>query len=93
MPCQYNNASNVIMPFSIIGDDTASNVNRLCFKAQNPIRKDLVEAMGVQDLGITCGAVCVYSSRVKDAVDALKRARSSVPVASVAAGFPASKCA
>ena len=71
------------------GDDTESNVRRLCFKAQNPVRKDLLTAMGVTDLGITCGAVCVYSSRIPDAMKALKDARSSVPVASVAAGFPA----
>ena len=79
----------IILNILFTGDDTASNVTRLCFKAQNPIRKDLVEAMGVDHLGITCGAVCVYSARVNDAVKALRSARSSVPVASVAAGFPA----
>ena len=73
---------------SCVGDDTAGNVRRLCFKAQNPIRKDLIDAMDVGHLGITCGAVCVYSSRVNDAVKALQDARSSVPIASVAAGFP-----
>ena len=73
----------------ILGDDTECNVRRLCFKAQNPVRKDLLDAMGVADLGITCGAVCVYPSRISDAVKALKDARSSLPVASVAAGFPA----
>ncbi len=45
--------------------------------------------MEVGHLGITCGAVCVYPSRVPDAVKALQVARSSVPVASVAYGFPA----
>eukprot|EP00795_Rhopilema_esculentum_P005263 gene5263-411_t len=74
---------------TLAGDDTAGNVRRLCFKAQNPIRKDLIDAMDVGHLGITCGAVCVYSSRVNDAVKALRDARSSVPIASVAAGFPA----
>ena len=73
----------------LAGDDTECNVRRLCFKAQNPVRKDLMDAMGVSDLGITCGAICVYSSRIPDAVKALRDARSSVPVASVAAGFPA----
>merc|ERR1719160_1899104 len=29
------------------GDDTEVNVNRLCSKARNPIRKDLLKAMGV----------------------------------------------
>jgi len=74
---------------TLAGDDTECNVRRLCFKAQNPVRKDLLDAMGVADLGITCGAVCVYPSRIPDAVKALKDARSSLPVASVAAGFPA----
>eukprot|EP00794_Sanderia_malayensis_P012760 gene12760-14069_t len=74
---------------TLAGDDTATNVTRLCYKAQNPIRKDLIDAMGVDHLGITCGAVCVYSSRVPDAVKALQNAKSSIPIASVAAGFPA----
>lgn len=74
---------------TLAGDDTASNVNRLCFKAKHPIRDDLVKALGVEDLGITVAAVCVYPSRVADAVKALKNAGAShIPVASVATGFP-----
>ena len=71
------------------GDDSSSNVRRLCFKGQNPIRADLVEKLGVGHLNITCGAVCVYSSRVPDAKKALADARSNLPIASVAFGFPA----
>jgi deoxyribose-phosphate aldolase len=41
----------------------------------------------VADQDITVAAVCVYPSRVKDAVTALKG--SDIPVASVATGFPA----
>ncbi|KAL9984630.1 hypothetical protein ACROYT_G006947 [Oculina patagonica] len=74
---------------TLSGDDTATNVARLCFKAQNPVRQDLLESMGMADKGITTGAVCVYSSRVPDAVKTLKNIESNVPVASVAAGFPA----
>ena len=74
---------------TLSGDDTATNVARLCFKAQNPVREDLLESMGMKDKGITSGAVCVYSSRVADAVGTLKRLDSKIPVASVAAGFPA----
>ena len=74
---------------TLSGDDTATNVARLCFKAQNPVREDLLESMEIKDKGITTGAVCVYSSRVSDAVSTLKRLESKVPVASVAAGFPA----
>uniref|UniRef100_A0A8C7KKZ7 deoxyribose-phosphate aldolase n=1 Tax=Oncorhynchus kisutch TaxID=8019 RepID=A0A8C7KKZ7_ONCKI len=39
--------------------------------------------------GVTTAAVCVYPSRVADAVKSLKAANSSLPVASVATGFPA----
>lgn len=74
---------------TLSGDDTATNVARLCFKAQNPVRQDLLESMGMADRGLTTGAVCVYSSRVPDAVKTLKDIQSKVPVASVAAGFPA----
>ncbi|XP_024001032.2 deoxyribose-phosphate aldolase [Salvelinus sp. IW2-2015] len=38
---------------------------------------------------VTTAAVCVYPSRVADAVKSLKAANSSLPVASVATGFPA----
>lgn len=74
---------------TLSGDDTATNVRRLCFKAQNPVRSDIIEKLGVTDLNITCGAVCVYPSRVPDAKKALKDANSTVPIASVAFGFPA----
>ena len=39
------------------------------------------------DRNITTGAVCVYPSRVPEAVKYLKG--TNIPVASVAAGFPA----
>ena len=45
--------------------------------------------MGIADLKITCGAVCVYPSRVLDAKKALQDSGSTVPIASVAFGFPA----
>ncbi|XP_018554698.2 deoxyribose-phosphate aldolase, partial [Lates calcarifer] len=38
---------------------------------------------------VSTAAVCVYPSRVADAVKSLKAANSSLPVASVATGFPA----
>ncbi|XP_057314900.1 deoxyribose-phosphate aldolase-like [Hydractinia symbiolongicarpus] len=74
---------------TLSGDDSTSNVRRLCFKAQNPVRSDLVDKLGVGHLNITCGAVCVYPSRIPDAKKALSDANSKVPIASVAAGFPA----
>jgi len=68
-------------------DDTPSNVLRLCAKAQHPVRRDLLEALGATELGITVGAVCVYHRYVPTAVEAL--AGSGIPVAAVSAGFPA----
>ncbi|KAM6321683.1 deoxyribose-phosphate aldolase [Aegotheles albertisi] len=73
---------------TLSGDDTPSNVHRLCFKAKHPIREDLLKALDMHDKGITVGAVCVYPARVTDAVKALKAAGCNIPVASVAAGFP-----
>uniref|UniRef100_A0A8C5PJT6 deoxyribose-phosphate aldolase n=1 Tax=Leptobrachium leishanense TaxID=445787 RepID=A0A8C5PJT6_9ANUR len=74
---------------TLSGDDTESNIHRLCFKAKNPIRLDLLEKLHMDDAGITTGAVCVYSARVKDTVKALKQSGCNIPVASVATGFPA----
>lgn len=71
---------------TLAGDDTPGNVQRLCSKARQPIRPDILEAIGCADLPIRTGAVCVYPGRVKDAVAAL--AGSGIPVASVATGFP-----
>ena len=71
---------------TLAGDDTPGNVQRLCAKAKNPIRDDIITALGCKDLKLTTGAVCVYPSRVADAVEALKG--TNIPVASVATGFP-----
>jgi deoxyribose-phosphate aldolase len=72
---------------TLAGDDTPGNVHRLCAKARRPVRDDLLEALGVADLGITVGAVCVYHRYVPDAVKSL--AGSGIPVAAVSTGFPA----
>jgi deoxyribose-phosphate aldolase len=71
---------------TLAGDDTPGRVHRLCSKARQPLRPDMLEALGVADQHITVGAVCVYPSRVRDAVEALRG--SNIPVASVATGFP-----
>src|SRR4029077_14715240 len=60
---------------------------RLCAKARHPLRDDLRDALGVGKLNITVGAVCVYHSLVKTAVEALDG--SNIPVAAVSTGFPA----
>src|SRR6266702_840506 len=69
------------------GDDTPTNVLRLCAKARHPVRNDLLEALGAADLGITVGAVCVYHAFLPVAAQAL--AGSGIPVAAVSTGFPA----
>uniref|UniRef100_A0A4W5K1F9 Deoxyribose-phosphate aldolase n=1 Tax=Hucho hucho TaxID=62062 RepID=A0A4W5K1F9_9TELE len=74
---------------TLAGDDTPGNVHRLCMKATQPVRNDMLKSMDMHDKGVTTAAVCVYPSRVADAVKSLKAANSSVPVASVATGFPA----
>ncbi len=72
---------------TLAGDDTPARVRRLCAKARAPVRTDLLEALGVADLPLTTGAVCVYHALVPTAVAAL--AGSAVPVAAVSTGFPA----
>ena len=69
------------------GDDTPTNVLRLCAKAKHPVRPDLLDALGARELGVTVGAVCVYHAFVPIAVEALQG--SGIPVAAVSTGFPA----
>jgi deoxyribose-phosphate aldolase len=69
------------------GDDTPTNVLRLCAKARQPVRRDLLLALGATELDIKVGAVCVYHRYVPVAVEAL--AGSGIPVAAVSTGFPA----
>src|SRR5262245_57106993 len=80
-------AITVIHPTTRSGDDTPGNVRRLCAKARHPLREDVMHALGVADLDIKVGAVCVYHSLVKTAVEAL--GGSGIPVAAVSTGFPA----
>ena len=71
----------------LAGDDTPGRVRRLCAKARQPVRADLLEELGAADLGLTVGAVCVYHEMISTAVEAL--AGSGIPVAAVSTGFPA----
>jgi deoxyribose-phosphate aldolase len=70
---------------TLSGDDTEGRVQRLCAKARQPVRTELLEALGMP--GITTGAVCVYHEMVPAAVRALEG--TSIPVAAVSTGFPA----
>lgn len=74
---------------TLAGDDTRGNVIRLCEKAKNPVREDLLEALGMQDENLTTGAVCVYHNLIPFAKEALKG--TNIPIAAVSTGFPAGK--
>jgi deoxyribose-phosphate aldolase len=70
---------------TLSGDDTPGTVRRLCAKARQPIRSELLETLKAPH--ITTGAVCVYHGMVSTAVEALEG--SGIPVAAVSTGFPA----
>ncbi len=72
---------------TLAGDDTPGKVTRLCAKARQPLRQDIIDALDVAALQLTVGAVCVYHQRVKDALAALRG--TDIPVAAVSTGFPA----
>jgi deoxyribose-phosphate aldolase len=72
---------------TLASDDTAERVRRLCAKARQPVRQDVIRELGVQDLQIKVAAVCVYHAFVEAAVRALEG--SNIPVAAVSTGFPA----
>lgn len=70
---------------TLSGDDTERRVHRLCAKARQPVRAEMLEALGMP--GLATGAVCVYHEMIPAAVTALKG--SGIPVAAVSTGFPA----
>jgi deoxyribose-phosphate aldolase len=67
-------------------DDTPGRVERLCAKARNPIRRDILEQLGMGNRRILPGAVCVYHTFVETAVKALEG--TGIPVAAVSTAFP-----
>ncbi|MFT4824476.1 MAG: deoxyribose-phosphate aldolase [Halioglobus sp.] len=72
---------------SLTGDDTPGRIKRLCAKARQPVRSDIVKALGIEQMKITTGAVCVYHEMIETAVEALQG--TGIPVAAVSTGFPA----
>ena len=72
---------------TLAGDDTPAKINRLCAKALRPVRPDVLQELGMAGRPLTVGAVCVYHAMLPAAVAAL--AGSNLPIAAVAAGFPA----
>ena len=67
-------------------DDTDGRVKRLCKKAKNPVRSEILTALGAEGLNIKPGAVCVYHYFIKTAVKELEG--SNIPVAAVSTAFP-----
>lgn len=72
---------------TLAGDDTPGKVKRLCQKARQPLRKDIIKGLGLEDMKIHTGAVCVYHNLIETAVKELEG--TGIPVAAVSTGFPA----
>lgn len=72
---------------TLSGDDTEDRVRRLCAKARNPVRADILAGLGLEPGEVTTGAVCVYHDMIGAAKDALTG--TAIPVAAVSTGFPA----
>ena len=72
---------------TLSGDDTDERVRRLCAKARQPLQNELIEKLGIGELNIRVGAVCVYHLFVETARRALEG--SGIPVAAESTGFPA----
>ncbi len=72
---------------TLSGDDTDERVRRLCAKGRNPIQSEIVQKLGIEQLGIKVAAICVYHTFVETALEALEG--SGIHVAAVSTGFPA----
>jgi deoxyribose-phosphate aldolase len=72
---------------TLAGDDTDERVRRLCAKGRHPIRQELEQKLGIEELQIKVAAICVYHAFVETALHALEG--SGVHVAAVSTGFPA----
>ncbi len=71
---------------TLSGDDTPGKVERMCAKALRPVEPETLGILGISDIKITVGAVCVYHEFLKTAKEYL---RGRLPVAIVSTGFPA----
>jgi deoxyribose-phosphate aldolase len=72
---------------TLSGDDTDERVRRLCAKARQPIRHDLENELGIEQLRLKVAAVCVYHHFVETARRAVEG--TGIRVAAVSTGFPA----
>lgn len=78
---------------TLAGDDTEANVRNLCIRAAYPFPGAVLDALGFtgEDKdAVHTAAVCVYPSRVKNAMEQLMRMGKEkvIPIAAVATGFP-----
>ncbi|KAH8415823.1 hypothetical protein KR222_001520, partial [Zaprionus bogoriensis] len=77
---------------TLAGDDTRSNVRRLCVRACYPFEPQFFDKYFERTLlqDIHCAAVCVYPARVKDAYATIQQFNQldNVAIAAVASGFP-----
>lgn len=89
---------------TLAGDDTRSNVQRLCQQAAHPFAPDVAQHIGQQQSpsspaaasqSLHTAAVCVYPSRVADAHQMLERMSCTerIQIAAVATGFPSGQYA
>jgi deoxyribose-phosphate aldolase len=67
-------------------NDTAERVRRLCAKARQPIRRDILDGLKLGDAVIRPAAVCIYHPFVATAVEALQG--TDINVAAVSTSFP-----
>ncbi len=68
------------------GDDTSGKVERLCAKALNPVNREILRKLGLEELNLTTGAICVYYKLISAAQKILQ---GKIPIAAVSTGFPA----
>ncbi|THD27599.1 Deoxyribose-phosphate aldolase [Fasciola hepatica] len=78
---------------TLAGDDTLTNVHRLCVKAKHPLShciKSKLESEFNWDLrNLHTAAVCVYPYQVRNCFQVLKKLKTDqISIASVATGFP-----
>jgi len=76
---------------TLAGDDSSSNVERLCLQAAYPFSTKLMQYFEEDSAKkVHTAAVCVYPSRVKDAHEKLNRLckLDEINIAAVATGFP-----
>lgn len=71
---------------SLNGDDTDGRIKRLCAKAKQPVRRDILEKLRVEDLEIKPAAICIYYPFIKTALKELEG--TNIPVAVVSTAFP-----